>query len=238
MNKADKFNLNKYYKYLNFIEECKNKIYDKELVLHEHHIRPKHMCYDLNLIESDANKVMLSVEDHITAHLMLSDMYEEGEYEYISNLRSARLLNKKSIKNKNVLNKISKTYKGENNPAKKKISKKNIKKGLKRYYQKNKHHALGKTYEEIYGKEGAKLEKNKRSKKTRTDEEYKKASKKISKTIKENGSLAGSNNPMAKEIKVDDVYYGSVSEALTDLKISRYKLYKYHKIKEVKNEGN
>ena len=45
----------------------------------------------------DINLVKLSVEDHINAHILLSECFDENTYERISNLRSARFIAKNSI---------------------------------------------------------------------------------------------------------------------------------------------
>jgi hypothetical protein len=98
--------------YVKFIKKCKEKTYNAKLVLHRHHIIPKHIW------NSKDNKeiVYLSVVDHIKAHLLLANCVDKGTYEYAANLRSARILNKKSIRDKKTLAKIKKTYCGINNP--------------------------------------------------------------------------------------------------------------------------
>ncbi|NBU05477.1 MAG: hypothetical protein EBT39_03910 [Sphingobacteriia bacterium] len=72
-----------YVKYRNFILECKNKDYDNSEVLHKHHIIPRHVFVN----NSVWNLVHLTVEDHVKAHLLLSDCFEEGSPEKIK-LRS------------------------------------------------------------------------------------------------------------------------------------------------------
>jgi hypothetical protein len=60
--------------YLDFIEECKNKNYIN-VITQKHHIIPKHMGGD----NSNYNMIELSLDDHYTAHIMLSECYD-GKY--------------------------------------------------------------------------------------------------------------------------------------------------------------
>jgi len=59
-------------RYMDFINQCRLKNYDSELVVHKHHIVPKHDGG--RKIPDSINLVRLSVDDHIQAHLIL---YEE-----------------------------------------------------------------------------------------------------------------------------------------------------------------
>lgn len=203
MKNADFFDFDKYREYLKFLEECKRKKYDDGLVLHSHHIIPKHMCEDMDLVDSKKNIVKLSVEDHVKAHLLLAEMYEVGTYEYNSNLRSARIISNKSIRNTDTLKKITNTYVGENNPFYGKTHSEEVRKILS---EKSNLRRVGKGYDEIYG-ERAEEERLKRKKKTRTDAEYSEAGKKISKSLK--GKYLGDNNPLAQSYVVDGKYFGS-----------------------------
>lgn len=227
MEKATKFDLEKYREYKQFIELCRVKEYDKSLVLHSHHIIPKHLHSNLGEVNKKNNLIKLSVEDHITAHLMLAECYEENTYEYISNLRSARLLNAKSVISTDKMERISKTYLGENNPF---FGKTHSKESLEKMSKSLSEILKGVTYEERYG-ERADEEKKKRSESVKrhwesmTEEEKRKRSKKISKSLK--GKLAGSNNPSAKEVIIEDVYYPTLSHAEKELGMSRYKIKKY-----------
>jgi hypothetical protein len=228
MKKADCFDFDKYREYLKFLEECKTKNYDSKLVLHKHHIIPKHICADELLLNSDENIVKLSVEDHAKAHLLFAEMYEVGTYEHSSNLRSARIIGKKSIRDVDTLEKISKTYVGDKNPFYGKTHSEEVRKVLS---EKSNLHRVGKTYEEIYGKERADEEKRKRAKKTRTDDEYKEAGKNISKSLK--GKYLGDNNPLAQPYLVDGVYFGSkrsVQEYYGNCFIT---IKKYHKVEKI-----
>ena len=102
-----------YLDYKHFINDCKNKNYDPNLVLHNHHIIPKSMGGD----NSKLNLIKLSVDDHIQAHLLFSYCFEENSTEWNINLKSARLLKKKSIvMNNEMKHLIQKSYIGENNP--------------------------------------------------------------------------------------------------------------------------
>lgn len=105
--------LEPYQDYLNHIEQCKTKIYDKSIVLHDHHIVPRSHGGS----NAKTNLVCLSVEDHITAHLLFAKCFDVGTSDYIHNLRSARLLRKKSVVYSEDLQKlISETYTGDKNP--------------------------------------------------------------------------------------------------------------------------
>jgi hypothetical protein len=234
MKKADCFDFDKYRKYLKFLEECRNKKYDDSLVLHSHHIIPKHMCVDMDLIDSKKNLVKLSVEDHVKAHLMLADMWEVGTYEHMSNLRSARIIDNKSIRDIDTLKRITDTYVGENNPFYGKTHNEAVRKVLS---EKSNLHRIGKSYDEIYG-DRADEERLKRKKKTRTDAEYNEAAKKISKSLK--GKYLGDKNPLAQPYLVDGKYFGSkrsVQEYYGKCFITIKKHYKVEKIdRSKKNE--
>ena len=94
--------------YLQFIEECRNKDYG-DLATQKHHIIPIHMGgndYKDNLIE-------LSLDDHYTAHLLLSDCYD-GLYKQ-QNIAAAIFI-KGYLDNLDKLNEYQKTLSGSNNP--------------------------------------------------------------------------------------------------------------------------
>lgn len=236
MKMADTFKLKEYCNYLEFINECRNKNYDESLVLHKHHIIPIHMCADSELVDSVRNIVKLSVDDHVKAHLLLSEMYEVGTYEYSSNLKSARILNRKSIKDSYTLKKISKAYESVNNPFYGKTHTDEVREKLKEsgYMFKNI------SYEERYGRR-CDIEKEKRSKgvkkyfESATDEWKKRRSENLSKSLK--GKFSGGKNPNAKKIMVNGITYESVSDARRILGVSRYKLFKHYNVKKI-NETN
>ena len=228
MKPTQLLDFNKYQDYLNFIHECRQKNYSDELVLHNHHIIPRFIDTD----NEHTNKlVRLSVEDHITAHLLMSKCFDENSHEQIGNLRAVQLLSKKSLKYVNELRVVYDSQRGENNPAKRPDVKKRITEGLKQYYSKNSEVKKGKTYEEIYGKERAEEEKLKRKKNTRSKESYQLGAAKAGKKLK--GKFTGSKNPFAKRIEVNGVEYGSVVECTRALGVSAYKLKKHYNIKEL-----
>lgn len=235
MKHATHFYLEKYKIYKNFIADCKNKQYDNSLVLHEHHIIPKCMwANDEISVNNSANLIKLSVEDHITAHILFANCYEKDTYEYAANMRSARILNKKSIKDTSILDEIKKTYIGQKNPFYGKTHTSETRKLLAEYTSKNFKNV---SYEERYGA-NALLEKEKRKAgvkndwKKMNDIDRKNRCKNISNALQ--GKMGGSKNPFAKPMLVDGTYYGSLIEACNSLKLSKYKLYKYHKVEKLK----
>lgn len=72
--------------YYDFIAECTSKQYD--CPVHKHHILPRFM----GGLDTADNKVNLSYEDHLQAHLLLADQFEEGSKEYIGNMSAAKML--------------------------------------------------------------------------------------------------------------------------------------------------
>ena len=150
MKKADAFDYKEYKIYMNFINECKNKQYDENLVLHTHHIIPKHLCTDRSIVNSKKNLIKISVENHVQAHLLLANLYPDDTYEHISNLRSARILNKNSIREKDILKKITDSYRGEKNPLYGKTHTEKTRKKLNTSFLRK-----GKNYSDIYELERA-----------------------------------------------------------------------------------
>lgn len=72
--------LNRNNSYFEFIKDCINKQYEKEIKMHMHHIIPQYVfnggsAEDLSFMDSPQNVVELSVEDHITAHSLLFEIY-------------------------------------------------------------------------------------------------------------------------------------------------------------------
>jgi hypothetical protein len=211
--------------YLEFIESCRNKSYDDELVLHSHHIIPKYLG------TNSKDTIRLSIDDHVQAHIILAECYEKGSKDYISNMHAARFIKNKSVKYKNKLLEVYEHLRGDNNPSKLLENKEKISNGLLKYYSSNDNVKKGRTYEEVYG-DRAEYEKLKRKKCSRTLDQYKESSLKASNTTKLNGSLAGSNNPNSKPMYIDGVYYGCQREAVEALQmnfreIKKNKIIKY-----------
>lgn len=218
-----------YIKYKKFVEECKDKTYDEELVLHKHHIIPKNLGGD----NSDKNLVHVSVEDHIEMHILLSECFSVGTKEHIDNLRSARVLNKKSIIDKKTLEKITKSYVGANNPF---YGKKHTQETKKKISENNKKRK-GISYEKLYGDKVSE-EKKKRSVATKkywdslTKQERETRKNNISKSLSDKRKFGG-KNPYAKKVEVNGIRFGSMSEACLYFKVNSYFLKKKFKIKEI-----
>lgn len=229
MKVADKFNFDKFMEYRAFIQECSEKSYDESLILHNHHIIPKHMCMDGQLTNSSKNLIKLSVEDHIKAHLMLSDMYEQGTYEYVSNLRAVRILSRKMSLGTNVDFKIKESYRGINNFF---YGRKHTEETRKILSEKSSLRRKGKSYVEIYGSvERAEEEKKKRAKKTRTDEQYLESGRKASFTRKKN--YATNPNTYSQPYLVDGMYFISRKKVLEYFGKSLTTIQKYHNVQKL-----
>ena len=219
--------------YKAFIEECRKKIYQVDLVLHNHHILPKHLKTG---IPDKENIVLLSVEDHKKAHLLLAECFTDGSYEKNSNLLAFNLLNKKSISDQETLKNVYIDMSGENNPFYGKKHSEGTRKKLSELTTKNK---KNKSYEEYYGSEDkSNLEKEKRKNgvkkvwENRTDEEKNKIINKVKETKKLNGTiLFGGRNPFAKKVSVNGKIYNSLAEAKKELNLSRFKLLKLKNFK-------
>lgn len=229
-NTAKVYHLIPFQKYKKFINKCKNKTYNVKLVLHKHHIIPKHVW------SSSDNKetVLLSVVDHIKAHLLLSECFDPGTYEYNANLRSARVLSKKSIRDKKTLDKIRKSYCGVNNPF---YGKTHTQKTLNIIAETNTKHLKDKSYKDRYGI-NAEDEKLKRSKGVKdswnslsiADKEIRSLN--ISKSNK--GKNKGKNNPMSYQLIINDITFECLQEALNFYNVSYYKLFKHYKVEKLK----
>lgn len=220
--------LDRYYEYRDFIENCREKEYSGELVLHLHHILPKHLETGL---PDKANTVYLSVEDHIKAHILLAECFTEGSYERLANVRSAKLLSKNSIKELHLLKELSTFNKGVNNSFFGKKHTEETKQKLRESTVKNRKEI---SYNDYYGNRAFE-EKQKRA--VGVKEVWKNRSKEEKDIIKEkikqakiNTDVSGGNNPNSKEVYVDGVKFNSLSEAKKYYNKSRYKLFKNHKI--------
>lgn len=224
-----------YVKYKSFINSCREKSYSEELVLHKHHIIPKHLGGE----NAQDNLVYLSVEDHILAHFLLADCFEEFSYERRANMFSARLIASKSVVYKNQLNNITnKFYMGSNNPF---YGKKHTEETLEKLRKRSSELFRGVDYQSRYG-EGAEEEKEKRRAGVKkywenvSEEEKKSRIEKVSASLK--GKLTGSKNPASFPVLVDGIRFETVKDALTHFKYTYVrKLYAKHTvIKLEKNE--
>lgn len=235
MKKSEELLVGPYRVYKEYVEKCRNIKYDSELVLHKHHIIPK----NLGGSDDEENLILVSVDDHIKLHLLLSECFESNTKESIDNLRSARILNKQSIRDKETMDKISRSYIGKNNPFYGKKHTKEVLEILAEHSRKRK----GKSYEDLYGNKSSD-EKQKRKDgalkqwKNTDIEERLKIREKISKKLKESGTQKGSKNGFAKKVRVDGIVFGSISEACEYYKTNKYKIKKYHNLEIISEKDN
>jgi len=193
-----------YFKYLDFIAECKNKLYPSDLLLHSHHIIAKH----LGGTNEKSNLILLSVEDHCIAHLLLAELFPKDSLEYTNNLRSARILGKLSIKDKETMAIIAKAYEGEGNPF---YGRRHSEETKQMIRDSNSIRLKDKTYEDLY--ENPDVEKQKRAIgvtnawKRMSEEERKMRSKKLSESKK------GTLPPNCMKVLIEGVVYNSLAEA-------------------------
>jgi hypothetical protein len=204
INRTSKLYLEAYFTYLDFIESKKTTTYSSGLVLHRHHIIPTFLD---EKAEFKNKTVMLSVEDHVKAHELLSKCFDEGSYEELGNLRALKLLTKNSIPYKEQLSRVYDSQRGDNNPAKLPNNRKKITQGLLKYYEEHVNPKKNRSYSEIYG-DKAEEERLKRKKCTRSPEEYAASGKKVSEKLK------GRIPHNAKAVVFQGVSYNSMSEAI------------------------
>ena len=215
-----------YKAYKDFINECSNKIYSDELVLHRHHIIPRCLVGG----NEKQNIVKLSVDDHIKAHLLLSECFDDNSYEQSANLKSARFIGKESIKDKETLKKITAAFCGKNNPFYGKTHTDETKQtiGLKTSLRRS-----DVSYNELYGEEKAKEEKLKRSEANklvwlnRTQEEKDRI---IKKAADANRGRPAWNRGKGTRLKVDDIVFESIKSACEYFNKHKKKLEKEHNV--------
>lgn len=67
--------------YFEFIESCKNKNYSETTQMHTHHIIPKYLLKstpeESYFCDSKQNLILLSIEDHLTAHEIFANLYPD-----------------------------------------------------------------------------------------------------------------------------------------------------------------
>jgi len=97
--------------YNSFIEECRTKHYDDLTLKHKHHIIPKHM----GGTDDEANIILLSIEDHYIAHILLANSFPVKDPRRRSNLSSAILI-KRGLNDPEKMIEYRESLKGENNP--------------------------------------------------------------------------------------------------------------------------
>lgn len=231
MKRATESNVEKYLEYVNFIKECSKKSYSSDLVLHRHHIVPRHIWNDSDSSLNDSsNLIYLSVEDHIHAHILYASAYSEDTREYIMNMRSARILSRKSIQDKRILDKVSETYLGENNPF---YGKSHSEITRKKLSEITKDKLSNVSYKSRYG-ETADLEKEKRrvgvknSWEKMTRDQIDQRRENISKSLI--GKMSGGKNPFATPVLVNGIRYESIADAKSSLGVSRFILFKHYEV--------
>ena len=226
MIKSSYMNIKEYYEYLDFIKECKNKIYDNYLVTHRHHIIPTHIEQNNN----PENIVIVSVEDHIQCHYLLSKCYEVNSYENLANLYSCRRL-KSSITIKTELDDlIIRAYIGENNPF---YNKKHTAETRKILSEKTTNNVLNNSSYDIRYADPD-LERKKRSEGVKkywsniSENDKLERSKKLSKSLK--GKTAGSKNGMTYPVLINGIRYECKNDAVVALGVPGHKLHKLYSI--------
>jgi hypothetical protein len=231
MRRATESNVEKYLEYVNFIKECSKKSYSPDLVLHRHHIVPRKLWTDETISVNDpSNIVLLSVEDHVTAHILYANAYDSDTIEHIMNMRSARILNRKSIRDVHTLNKITETYVGKNNPF---YGKKHNEKTRQILRESTRKLFTDVSYEERYGRNSS-IEKEKRRDGVRrswenmSDEQKEQRRKNISKSLV--GKMSGGKNPFATPVIVNGIHYDSIADARKELGVSSYILEKHYEV--------
>lgn len=221
MEETKSVDLIKYYEYRYFIDTCRGKKYPADLVLHKHHIIPRH----LGGLDSNENIILLSVDDHAIAHAMLSECFDPGSYENISNIRSANILDNLSIRDRVELDNFYNSYRGRNNPF---YGRKHTSESIDKIRKNSGGNTRGLNYSIIYGSSEADQKINRsRSAKNQwslmTEEERKRMGSKISRSLSSGGNLKGSKNPASYPLLVDGVFYPSVREALDFFGYGYYK---------------
>jgi hypothetical protein len=96
--------------YNKFIEECRKKNYENDKT-HKHHIIPRHMGGNNNI----ENLIVLSIEDHYKAHILLAESFPKDDPRRRSNFSSAIFI-KREINNLEIILEYRESLKGENNP--------------------------------------------------------------------------------------------------------------------------
>lgn len=231
MERATYFNVYHYKEYRKFIANCSKVEYDNSLVLHKHHIIPKHLWGNANLsVNNKTNLIKISVDDHVKAHLLLAECYEKGTYEYISNLRSAKILSMDSIKDMTILDELKNTYLGKNNPFYGKTHTNKTKDKLREYGKLRK----GIDYTELYGDRSDKEKSNRKNSVKKywdnmSDKDREERCKKISEASKNRAKVS------TNKISIEGVIYNSVKEASELLDITRYYLNKNYNIIKINN---
>lgn len=160
----------------------------------------------------------------------MSNCFDENSYEQSANLKSARVIANRSIKDKEILKKIADAYRGENNPFYGKKHTEETKKILSEATTRNRKDI---DYIEFYGEERAEEEKLKRSEGTklvwqnRTQEEKDEIMKKVGDS---NRGKPAWNKGKGTRLEVDGIIFESIKSACQHFEKSRYFLEKEHNV--------
>lgn len=207
------------HKYIKFIKECELKKYEN-VILEKHHIIPKFILRKMNpnatKKELDENNViMLSREDHILAHTLLSKCYYDYTENYIKNIWAVQILTKH--KSSNII-KNNIRY-GKNNPFYGKCHSDETKNKIREYTKRTRTNV---SYKQLYlTEQRIKDEISKRNiTRSKTFENNRQ------KFIKDNNIEFIENSPC---IKIKGIIYDNIKTATKILGLPKNKLYNLKK---------
>lgn len=220
--------------YNNIIFNSKSRSLGSELYVEKHHIIPKSLGGD----DSSTNIAVLTAREHFICHLLLIKMvnglskHKMAHALWMMTRKSSKMNRNYQINSK--IYEIARVCHQEAASARHKGTKKprteqhqsNLSKALRgrKFKFKSPSNKIGKTYEEIYGVEQAKLLREKRSETLKgrlvSDETRTKQSQ------KRKGKTNGGKNNNAKPFILDGVQYSCKKEAQKNLNISLYLLNK------------
>lgn len=235
MNEYQHLLVEPYQQYKQFINSCKIKQYSETEVVHVHHIIPK--C--LGGLDHKDNLVRLNVEDHAMAHILLSRCFEVGTDASIHNIRSANIIDSKSIRTTADLKLLAESRMGHNNPFFGKTHTSETIWQIQETKRINGTSTLGKCYDELYG-DAASKEQQKRQRSAQrywdsvSEGDREKRIHAIKESLNRVPRRTGARNKMARPVLVDGVEYDSVATACKALTTNRYFMFKTCKVEYLK----